>query len=76
MKHWSKTGPAAWTLDRDGLAGNARIREVEGGYEARIGIRDTEFQMDIVSEEEYFESRNRAVSFLEDLMEEYDEGPV
>lgn len=76
MKHWDKTGPAEWTLERDGLTGKARIREVEGGYEARIGVRDTEYQMELLSDEEYFESRSKAVEFLNKQMASYDDGPV
>ncbi|MCJ7428980.1 MAG: hypothetical protein MUP66_01170 [Candidatus Nanohaloarchaeota archaeon QJJ-5] len=76
MKHWHKAGPAEWELEREGLTGKARIRQVEGGFEARIGVRDTEFQMDLLSEQDFFESRSAAVSYLEELMEEYDSGPV
>jgi len=66
---WEQTGRRSWTCTDDGLSGGARIEEIEGGYRAVVRVKDTQFGMQLLDAEDFFESEKRAREFLKAEMD-------
>ncbi len=67
---WRKKDDRFWSLEEEGVEGEARVIEVDGGYRAILEVKDTEYGMKIAEEREFFQSERKAEEFLKDKMEE------
>lgn len=69
---WRREDSKSWKLDSEGLEGEAKIVQVEGGYRAELTVKDTEYGMELEKERAFFQSETDAEEFLKDKMEELD----
>ncbi|MDY6778304.1 MAG: hypothetical protein SVU32_06550 [Candidatus Nanohaloarchaea archaeon] len=67
---WKRVARREWILERGSLSGEARIREVEGGFKASIEVEDVDFGMRLLEEEEFFQPEREAREFVRRKMEE------
>lgn len=68
---WIQTRRYAWELTTDGFDGKAFLKETNSGYIASITVKNTEFDMALADEREFFERKKKAVQFLNALMEKH-----
>lgn len=68
---WEQTGRRTWTCTDDGLKGTARVVEIEGGYRAEVLVKDTQFGMRLLDEQDFFESERAAREFLRAEMDDF-----
>ncbi len=69
---WTRVDGARWELAADGFTGKAVLQETNSGFIANIHVENTDFDMELVDERDFFESRDAAVEFLQRKMQEGD----
>lgn len=66
---WTQSGGSEWRLANPDFRGKAVLNETNEGYIALIRVEEKQFDMELLSEREFFESRQEAMKFLKDHME-------
>lgn len=65
---WQRTDRHRWKIAEDGFEGDARLKETNHGYIASVTVENTEFEMELMDEREFFEKRKDALKFLKERM--------
>lgn len=66
---WKRRDDTTWEIADPDFDGKAMLKETNSGYIAAITVSETQFDMELLDEREFFESRREAMAFLQDLME-------
>lgn len=65
---WRQTKQYQWELAEQGFSGKARLQETNSGYIASIRVENTDFDMELLNERDFFERKKDAVKFLQEQM--------
>jgi len=65
---WRQTNRHRWEIAEQGFEGRALLQETNSGFIASITVTNTEFDMDLLDEREFFETKQDALRFLEERM--------
>lgn len=66
---WKKSGQGEWRLASSDFEGRAVLNETNEGFIASIEVKEDRFDMELLGEREFFESREEAEEFLKNHME-------
>ncbi len=69
---WTQTERHTWELATNGFDGTANLRETNSGFVASVQVENTQFDMELADERDFFERKKDAVNFLRDRMEKHD----
>ncbi|MDY6769633.1 MAG: hypothetical protein SVU88_01535 [Candidatus Nanohaloarchaea archaeon] len=65
---WTRVGNGEWQLADPDFDGTAALQETNQGYVAAISVTETQFDMELLDEREFFETRDAALEFLQEKM--------
>lgn len=65
---WKQTKRHKWVIAEQGFDGRALLQETNNGFIASITVENTEFDMELLDEREFFERKKDALAFLEEKM--------
>lgn len=66
---WEQVEPGQWRLADPDMTGKAVLNETNSGFIASIRVEETNFDMELLSEREFFERKKDALRFLKERMD-------
>lgn len=67
---WERVDSSEWRIAENGFSGRALLRETNSGFIASITVEEDQFDMELLDDRDFFESRDDALAFLKDRMEQ------
>lgn len=67
--NWRQVKRHTWQLDESGYEGEARMKETNHGFIISITVKNTDFDMELLNERDFFEKKQDALGFLKKHME-------
>lgn len=66
---WERVDSGEWRIAENGFSGRALLRETNSGFIASINVSEDQFDMELLDDRDFFESRDDALTFLEERMD-------
>lgn len=66
---WQQVDRYRWEVAEAGFQGQALLRETNNGFIASINVENTDFDMEMLNDREFFEKKQDAVAFLQQKMQ-------
>lgn len=67
---WRQTKQNKWEVAEQGFTGHALLKETNSGYIVIITVENTDFDMELLNERDFFERKKDALKFLREKMEQ------